>query len=288
MLDRALDFIALPLFVYGLVALLVAQRQLISGLLSSVTYFVGGKLRTLSLKHMSLKPHRISSFLLIVGLMASVSLYPSIASKSFEDKALRGATVQVGSELHVSISPTDLVSAEQFEQGLGGQVQAIRAALKERLAAFQHPPVTSIEYIFEAILPGFFFPGYGLSGVPLYLIDDPQRYLKNTIFEEKLGVTGKFSEVITELKGQTIAASPPVAAFWNLSAGEPVLLGRRSEQKTGVGTRERHRRLSSRHAAAQHFRSPELCLGAHRLLELSFQHRCLSRRNDGQPANGQS
>jgi len=174
---------------------------------------------------MSLKPHRISSFLLIVGLMASVSLYPSIASKSFEDRALRGATVQVGSELHVSISPTDLVSAEQLEQGLGGQVQAIRGELKERLAKFHDPAVTSTEYIFEAILPGFFFPGYGLSGVPLYLIDDPQRYLKNAIFEEKLGVTGKFSEVIAELKGQTIVASPPVAAFWNLSAGEPVLLG---------------------------------------------------------------
>jgi hypothetical protein len=225
MLDRALDFIALPLFVYGLVACLVAQRRVISGLLSSVTYFVGGKLRTLSLKHMSLKPHRISSFLLIVGLMASVSLYPSIASKSFEDKALRGATVQVGSELHVSINPTDLVSVEQLEQGLGAQVQAIRSALKERLEKFHHPAVTSTEYIFEAILPGFFFPGYGLSGVPLYLIDDPQRYLKNAIFEEKLGVTGKFSEVIAELQGQTIAASPPVAAFWNLSAGEPVLLG---------------------------------------------------------------
>jgi hypothetical protein len=223
--DRALDFVALPLFVYGLVTLLVAQRSLISGLLTAVTYFVGGKLRMLSIKHMSLKPHRIASFLLIVGLMASVSLYPSIASKSFEDKALRGATVQIGSELHVSINPTDLVSVEQLEQGLGAQVQAIRTSLKERLAAFQHPAVTSTEYIFEAILPGFFFPGYGLSGVPLYLIDDPQRYLKNVIFEEKLGVTGKFSEVIAELKGQTIAASPPVAAFWNLSAGEPVLLG---------------------------------------------------------------
>jgi FtsX-like permease family len=224
-IDRALDFVALPLFVYGLVALLVAQRTLISGLLSAVTYFVGGKLRMLSLKHMSLKPHRIASFLLIVGLMASVSLYPSIASKSFEDKALRGATVQVGSELHLSINPNDLVSAEQLEQGLGGQVQAIRSSLKERLAKFQHPAVTSTEYIFEAILPGFFFPGYGLSGVPLYLIDDPQRYLKSAIYEEKLGVTGRFSEVIAELKAQTIATSPPVAAFWNLSAGEPVLLG---------------------------------------------------------------
>ena len=76
-LDRALDFVAYRLFVYGLVALLVAQRQLMGGLLSSVTYFVEAPAR--SLKHMSLKPHRISSFLLIVGLMASVSLYPSIA-----------------------------------------------------------------------------------------------------------------------------------------------------------------------------------------------------------------
>ncbi len=225
MTDRALDFVALPLFVYGLVALLVAQRRLVGWLLSSVTYFVGGKLRTLSLQHMALKPHRIASFLLIVGLMASVSLYPSIASKAFEDKALRGATVQVGSELHVSINPSDLVSAEQLEQGLGGQVRAIRSELKVRLAKFQHADVSAVEYLFEAILPGFFFPGYGLSGVPLYLIDEPQRYLKNTIYEEKLGVTGKFSEVIGELKGPTVVASPPVAAFWNLSAGEPVLLG---------------------------------------------------------------
>jgi len=225
MFDRALDFVTLPLFVYGLVALLVAQRRLISGLLSAVTYIVGGKLRTLSLQHMSLKPHRISSFLLIVGLMASVSLYPSIASKSFEDKALRGATVQVGSELHVSINASDLVKPEQLELGLGGQIEAIRTELKKRLSEFHHADVTAVDYLFEAILPGFFFPGYGLSGVPLYLIDEPQRYLKNAIFEEQLGVTGKFSDVIGELKGRTVVASPPVAAFWNLSAGEPVLLG---------------------------------------------------------------
>src|SRR5262249_57817522 len=100
---------------------------------------------------------------------------------------------------HVTINPTDLVSPEQLEQGLGAQVQAIRSALKERLAQFRHPAVISTEYIFEAILPGFFFPGYGLSGVPLYLIDEPQRYLKNAIFEETLSVTGKFTDRIPEL-----------------------------------------------------------------------------------------
>src|SRR4029077_3256523 len=150
--DRALDFVALPLFVYGLVTLLVAQRRLIGGLLSSVTYFVGGKLRSLSLKHMSLKPHRIASFLLIVGLMASVSLYPSIASKAFEDKALRGATVQVGSERHVAINHNDLVCAGELDQGLGSQVQAIRTVLKQRLANFSHADVVSVDYLFEAIL----------------------------------------------------------------------------------------------------------------------------------------
>jgi hypothetical protein len=223
--DRALDFVALPLFVYGFVALLVTQRRLISGLLSSVTYFVGGKLRALSLKHMALKPHRIASFLLIVGLMASVSLYPSIASKAFEDKALRGATVQVGSELHIAINPNDLVAAEQLDQGLGSQVQAIRTVLRQRLAGFSHGDVVSVDYLFEAILPGFFFPGYGLSGVPLYLIDEPARYLKDAIFEEKLGVSAKFSDVIASLAEKKIAASPPVAAFWNLGPDEPVLLG---------------------------------------------------------------
>jgi hypothetical protein len=225
LVDRALDFVALPLFVYGLVALLVAQRRLMAALLSSVTHVVGGKLRTLALKHMSLKPHRIAGFLLIVGLMASVSLYPSIASKSFEDRALRGATVQVGSELHISISPSDFVTPEQLEQSLGGQVDAIRGALKEKLAAVKRPDIVSFDYVFEAILPGFFFPGYGLSGVPLYLLDDPDRYLRTAIFEENLGITDSFSQVIATVKRNKVLASPPVAAFWNLAADEPVLLG---------------------------------------------------------------
>jgi len=224
-LDHALDFVAIPLFVYGLVTLLVARQGWLSGLLSSVTLLMGGKLRRLSLKHMSLKPHRVSAFLLIVTLMASASLYPSIGAKSFEDRALRGATVQVGSEIHVTINPSDLVSAEQLEQGLGGQIQAIRSALKERLGGLRQGDILSVDYLFEAVLPGFFFPGYGLSGVPLYLVDEPGRYLKTVYYEEELGVSGKFSQIVQGLSGEKVASSPPVAEFWNLGSGEPVLLG---------------------------------------------------------------
>ncbi|MBI4489494.1 MAG: ABC transporter permease [Deltaproteobacteria bacterium] len=223
--DRACDFVAIPLFVYGLVTLLVSRQNWVSRLLGAVTFLTGGKLYSLSLKHMSLKPHRISGFLLIVALMASVSLYPSIGAKSFEDKALRGATVQVGSEIHVTVNPNDLVKAEQLEQGLGAQIKALRAALKERLATIPQGEVLSVDYIFEALLPGFFFPGYGLSGVPLYLIDEPERYLRTVYFEEKLGVGERFSSIIQGLRGEKVTASPPVAEFWNLGSGEPVLLG---------------------------------------------------------------
>jgi hypothetical protein len=231
LLDRALDFVALPLLVYGIVALLLWRQKIMDALLSSVTILLGGPLRRLSLRHMSFKPHRIASFLLIVALMASVSLYPSIGAKSFEDKALRGATVQVGSELHLTFSPGDFASPEELDQGLGGQVRALGAALEERLAALRDDNILSVDTMFEALLPGFFFPGYGLSGVPLYLIDDPERYLKTVYFEEKLGIGGNFSAIIRELKTGKVAASPPVAEFWNLASGEPVLLGADVDKK---------------------------------------------------------
>jgi hypothetical protein len=230
-LDHALDFVALPLLVYGVVALLARSRRGMSALLNSVTTLLGGPLSRLSLRHMSFKPHRIASFLLIVALMASVSLYPSIGAKSFEDKALRGATVQVGAELHLTLSPGDLATAADLNQGLGGQVRALKSALEERLAALSRDDILSLDYIFEALLPGFFFPGYGLSGVPLYLIGDPERYLGTAFFEEKLGVGGDFSAIVRELKSEKVAASPPVAEFWNLASGEPVLLGADLDKK---------------------------------------------------------
>ena len=231
LLDRALDFVALPLVVYGLVTLFVSRRSLMTALLAAVSRLLGGPLRRLSLKHMSFKPHRIASFLLIVALMASVSLYPSIGAKSFADKAFRGATVEVGSELHIALSPGDLAPAEKLDQGLGAQAAALRSAVKDRLAGVRDDNIVSVDTIIEALLPGFFFPGYGLSGVPLYLIDDPERYLQTVFYDEKLGVGGKFSGIVRDLKSEKVAASPPVAEFWNLASGDPVLLGADMEKK---------------------------------------------------------
>ncbi|MFQ5902243.1 MAG: FtsX-like permease family protein, partial [Candidatus Binatia bacterium] len=226
MSDRALDFVGLPFFVYGIVTLLVSRRRWVEGLLSGITGLTGGRLKSLSLRHMSLKPHRISGFLLIVALMTSVSLYPSIAGDSFEERSVRGATVQVGSELHLTLSPLDLVDAELLEGSLDRQIKALQEVLKRRLGGLsQQEGIQSSDYIIEALLPGFFYPGYGLSGVPLYLIEKPDRYLKTVHYEEPLGISGRFEDIIRGLKGKSVAVSPPVADFWRLSTGDPVLLG---------------------------------------------------------------
>ena len=61
---------------------------------------------------MSAKPHRTVAFLLIVALMSSVSLYPIVTSRSFEDKAVRGAKVQIGTDWQVLYNAPDLIDVD--------------------------------------------------------------------------------------------------------------------------------------------------------------------------------
>ena len=96
--DRLLDFLGLPLFLYGVATLLASKRERIQHVMAPVLRPIGGTLGRFALRHMSAKPHRTVAFLLIVALMSSVSLYPIVTSGSFEDKAVRGARVQIGTD----------------------------------------------------------------------------------------------------------------------------------------------------------------------------------------------
>src|SRR5262249_58024131 len=88
--DRLLDFVGLPLFLDGVATLMASKRERIQHVMTPVLKPIGGVLGKFALRHMSVKPHRMVAFLLIVALMSSVSLYPVITSRSFEDKAIRG------------------------------------------------------------------------------------------------------------------------------------------------------------------------------------------------------
>ncbi len=221
-----LDFLGLPLFLYGTASLLASRRSWIQACMGPMFKYLGGRLGMVSQRHMAAKPHRSVAFLLIVALMASVSLYPTIASRAFEDKASRGAKVQIGSEWHFTFNSPDLASSGQLKGGIQQQIAALTPSVREIVSnATKVPGVQSATYMIEALLPSFYLPGYGLNGVPLYLIGDMDSYLHQTYSEPELGIQARFGQVMSGLSGGNIAISAPVADFWEVSDGNPLRLG---------------------------------------------------------------
>lgn len=231
--DRALDFVALPLLLYGFVALLVSRRNWVQRLLSPLVRPIGGRFGRLALRQISVKPHRTAAFLFIVALMASVSLYPTIAARSFEDKAVRGARVQMGAEWQFIFNSPDLADVNQLEGGLGAQYHALLPGTERVMTALQKVPgVLSATSLIEAILPNFYFPGYGLRGVPLYLVVKPDHYLENVYAEPELGITDRFRNLVAATQKGEVAVSPPVEDFWQIPQGGSLILGRDDQQRS--------------------------------------------------------
>ena len=225
-LDRALDFVGLPLFVYGIACLLVSQRSWIQSLLEPIVLPLGGRLGALALRHIALKPHRTVLFLFTVALMMSVSLYPTVAAPSFRDRAERGARVGTGTDWQLTFNAPDLASTDDVRRELSGQLVALRPGLQRISRALESVPgVTSVSIMAEAGLQDLYLPGYGLRGVPLYLISEPDTYLQNVYSESVLGVEEPFQEILLRLSGGSVAVSPPVAEFWETSLGSDLPIG---------------------------------------------------------------
>lgn len=229
--DHVLDFVALPLFLYGVATLLVSRRSWIQQLLRPIVRPLGGRLGAFALKGIAMKPHRASAFLLIVALMAGVSVYPMVAARSFEDKAIRGARIQIGAEWQFTFNSPDLARVDQLQGGFGSQYQAMVPGLERVVGALQRvPAVQSVTPILETILPSFYLPGYGLRGVPLYLFAHTQDYLREVYSEPELGLTESFAQVVNRVQAGGVALSPAVAEFWRVPTGNPIVLGRDNQQ----------------------------------------------------------
>src|SRR5437867_11572209 len=56
--DRLLDFLGLPLFLYGVATLMASRRERIQHIMAPVLTSIGGVLGTFALRHISVKPHR--------------------------------------------------------------------------------------------------------------------------------------------------------------------------------------------------------------------------------------
>jgi hypothetical protein len=224
--DRVLDFLGLPLFLYGVATLLASNRDRIQRVMAPVLRPIGGSLGPFALRHMSIKPHRTMAFLLIVALMSSVSLYPIITSRSFEDKAIRGAQVQLGTQWQVLFNAPDLVDVEHLNGPASAQLGALTPEIDRLVAALGRlDGVRDATYMIEAVLPNFYLPGYGLRGVPLYLLGSSEAYGATVYSEPSVGLSADFKDIVARTRHGEVAVSPPVADFWQLEPGTPMLLG---------------------------------------------------------------
>ena len=236
--DRLLDFLGLPLFLYGVATLLASKRERIQHVMAPALIPIGGVLGRFALRHMSAKPHRTVAFLLIVALMSSVSLYPIVTSRSFEDKAVRGAKVQIGTDWQVLYNAPDLIDVDRLNGPAEAQIAAIKPEIDKLLASLKRiEGVRDATYMVESILPTFYLPGYGLRGVPLFLLANPETYRASVYSEPSVGLSAAFDDIMARTGREDVAVSPPVADFWRLDNGTPILLGLDAERRaTGSNT----------------------------------------------------
>jgi hypothetical protein len=236
--DRLLDFLGLPLFLYGVATLLASKRERIQHVMAPVLRPIGGSLGRFALRHMSAKPHRTVAFLFIVALMSSVSLYPIVTSRSFEDKAVRGAKVQIGTDWQVLYNAPDLINVDRLNGPAEMQLAAIKPEIDKLVGSLRAiPGVHDATYMVESVLPTFYLPGYGLRGVPLFLLGNPDTYRATVYSEPSVGLSGSFNDIMARTSQGDVAVSPPVADFWKLDTGTPILLGLDAERRaTGSNT----------------------------------------------------
>ena len=231
--DRALDFIAFPLLVYGLVSLIASREMLMARLMTPATYLLAGPLRVASLKHMGIRRHRAASFLLIVAMLSTLALYPTVMTAVFDNKTERGARAQLGSDLQVTLNALDLMPAEA--QSRGGMKQRL-AVLNERLLPLlerlrAQAGVQSINYMVEGITEGVYMPDRGFSGLPIYLLGDAQTYRAAVHAEQGLGESENFDPLIARLPRDEILASSSVTKFYKRAIGGPMPIGRNVAQQ---------------------------------------------------------
>ena len=230
--DRALDFAGFPLFVYGLVTFLVSRRNVMTRVLKIIVAVTGGALKDLTVKHIATRPQRVAGFLLIVAMMTTIGLYPTVMTAVFDDKIQRGTRIQVGSDMQMTVNASDIVSNELLAQGgIGEQYRALRAQIPGIAASLrQIEGVSEATWtLFDGVADGVYVPGYGFNGLPLYFLPDTDSYLETVHHEQSLAQRAEFTELVGELPGGGVILSPAVASFIDKKAGETTPLGRQTD-----------------------------------------------------------
>jgi len=227
-IERVLDFVCFPLFIYGFVALIASRQRLMSALMAPLVWLTAGPLRSAALKHMQLRRHRAASFLLIVALLTTIALYPTVMTAVFDNKTARGARVQLGSDIQLTLNALDLMPAEaQSHGGLRQRVAALRRELDPLLSKLRElPEVSGVSELIEGLVEGLYMPDRGFSGVPIYLVGNTPAYLQTVYSEAALGEQAPFTDLMRALDRGAVLASSPMAHYYRRAIDQAMPVGR--------------------------------------------------------------
>ena len=223
-IEGALNFIGVPLFLFGITGLLAWRVKWIRRGLSAITAPLVGNMHWFVGQHMALRSGRVVTVLFVSALAMALTLLPQIAADSFYGRVVRGVQASVGGDLHLEFNMTELTDGEakvatldDYEKKIAAPIASIRAALQNNAR------VSSVTTIQQYVIPGVYIPGQ--SGLMINIVDLPNDYLQSVYHEETLGLTRPFRTIIGGLTESSVAASQGLMRLREIPLDHEIILG---------------------------------------------------------------
>ena len=223
-IEFVLNFIAVPLFLFGITGILRWRTKWFQHIINFLMIPFVGKFRWFAAKHMALNRTRIVGTMFLTALALSLTLLPQIAADSFYDRVKRGVKSSVGGDFQLEYNmavltggAVDLQPVSIYNDLIKNQLVEIEKSLKD--VAW----INSVTPIQQYIIPSFYLPNQ--SGLLLNLIADQHDYLKNIYFEEELGITRKFTNIARDIENRSLIASQGLLNARKIPMDKDIVLG---------------------------------------------------------------
>ncbi len=223
-LEGVLNFVAVPLLLYGLAGLLLWRVALVQKVIGKLTAPLVGSLDWFVSQYMALRRQRVAQLLFVAGMATALSLMPQVAGDGFYDRVVRGVRTSLGSEMLLEFDLQALGSDLVGPAALGRYQQALQPQvnrLREMIAS--DDDVATVEVIQQFLIPSIYIPGQ--SGLLLNLIEDPGHYLAMVQYEDGLGLTRSFPDAIASLEDGKVLGSLGLFRLRAIQLEKPVILG---------------------------------------------------------------
>jgi hypothetical protein len=204
--EALLSFVAVPMFLGGLVMVLRWKSRWFQWLIGALSWPIVGHLRWYVSEHLTLSRSRITSTIALTALAVATALLPQVAADTFYNRISRGVATSVGGDVQLDFSLTSLAGGHDEL----AEVRDYRAWLKPGMEKVRRhlladSRVEAATPIVQFLLPTIYLSSQ--SGLPLNLIEQPDAYGRLAYHEEGLGLTRPFSKVLAELGSAPLVSS---------------------------------------------------------------------------------